>query len=173
MTLYRATWQHCRSPESSNRMNLPSLRDDITAVLKRSPAGNGFLFVSPVAFQQVMRRIADRFLRNGVLDMGRTWWWECLRGDCRTCTPADPIGAVRALLNDHEEYWFIASEAHSGVKWLCEAKGGDIVAVLREMHRFEYYIVEKKLAWLLGENHHGVLFSTGDGMQERLGKMAI
>jgi hypothetical protein len=154
-------------------MSLPTLRDEITLVLKQSPGGAGFSFVSPVAFQQVIRRIADRFLQRGILDMDCAWWWECLRGECYGYAPADTIGVVKSLLKDDEEYWFIASEEHSGTKWLCEAKGSSIVEVLREMHHFEYYIVEKKLKWLLGENHHGDLFAAGDEMPKRLANKVV
>lgn len=40
--------------------------------------------------------------------------------------------------------------------------------MLREMHHFEYYVLHKKLAWLLCENNHGVLFAVGEDMPEEL-----
>lgn len=152
------------------RMNRPTLRDEITATLKLMPERGGFSFVSPTKYESVIRRIADRFLRRGILDVDCAWWWECLKKDEDGFAPSDPIGVIENLLNQQEEYWFIASEEHSGPKWLCEAGGSRIVEVLREMHHFEYYIVQKKLAWLLGENHHGFLFAAGDDMPHRLQK---
>ncbi|WP_425556402.1 DUF6756 family protein [Hymenobacter saemangeumensis] len=36
------------------------------------------------------------------------------------------------------------------------------------MYAFEYYLVSKKYEWLLGVNHHDVLFGVGELMVQRI-----
>lgn len=121
-----------------------------------------------MSWKSILERIADRFLQGGVRDLTHPWWWERLKNESHGFAPYDAVLAVSELLDDQESYWFIASEEHAGKKWLCEANRAGIAELLANMYYFEYYIVHKKLHWLLGENHHGVLFATGEAMPDKL-----
>jgi hypothetical protein len=150
-------------------MDLPSLRDEINELFKRSPHLGGHAeFISLHRYERVLRRVADHFLARGMLDLERGWWWEHLRGESHGLTPTDPLAVVRLLLSPTTRYWFIASEGLDRPKWVLEADGFGIMTILTELHHFEYYIVEKKLAWMMGENHHGVVFGVGDDIVSRL-----
>jgi hypothetical protein len=73
---------------------------------------------------------------------------------------------VTGILTPADRYWFVAKSATPAKKesefWLYEATGRAILQNLSEAHFHEYYIVEKKMSWLLCENHHGVIIACGD-----------
>jgi hypothetical protein len=46
--------------------------------------------------------------------------------------------------------------------WLFEATLAGAIARLQNHHRLEFYLVSRSFDWLVGENHHAVLFAVGD-----------
>ncbi|MDF5737958.1 MAG: hypothetical protein PUQ00_20480 [Nostoc sp. S13] len=52
--------------------------------------------------------------------------------------------------------------------WLYEGGIAVIADLIGEIYGFEYYIVSKKLEWLLGEDHNGVLIGVGQSMTEKI-----
>ncbi len=79
---------------------------------------------------------------------------------------------VEPLLASEETVWFVAEDERgtkqNGNFWLYEGKIKPIVSLLGEMIAFEYYLVPKKLDWLLCETHHDVLVGVGEPIVERL-----
>ena len=45
------------------------------------------------------------------------------------------------------------------------------MAILDELHFVEFYLVERKFKWLLGENHHNVVFASGEHAVNALGRV--
>lgn len=132
-----------------------SLRDDITDALKSVPEAD-FKFVSPHSFQPILDRIANRFLMEGTRDLRFIWLWERFCYQTGGSQPADALLEVEQRLEPQDRYWFLASD-EQGKYWVADASGSGIVAVLRQMYGFEYYIVDRHMNWLICENHHGML----------------
>ena len=131
------------------------LRDVITTALSQLP-GVDFRFVRLHEYQELLEKIAERFLARGVRDLSKTWLWEYFHTPISGSYPEDSLAELEKRLSPDERYWFLASE-EDGKYWVADGTGAGILAVLRETHHFEYYIVERKLSWLLCENHHQCL----------------
>jgi hypothetical protein len=46
--------------------------------------------------------------------------------------------------------------------WIFEAALAGVVATLKNHPLLEFYVVSRSLTWLVGENHHDVLFAAGE-----------
>jgi hypothetical protein len=134
---------------------MKNLRDRINDVLKEHPEIE-FRFCRPGRYEAVLDGIAERFLTRGRYDLDQTWWWACLANQTESSVPADVFAELRKRLHPEESYWFVASE-EDGKYWVAEASGAAIPEVLGEMPPFEYYIIDRKMTWLLCENHHDTL----------------
>lgn len=99
------------------------------------------------------------------------WWWERFREPQRGVMVPDPVQTAAELLDPDDCYWFLAeaeSDKRESTMWLYEMIGRVIPRILRETHPFEYYIVDRKMTWLLCENHHGVLIGVGETIVNRM-----
>jgi hypothetical protein len=132
-----------------------TLRDDITAALAAAPETD-FHFVRIHSFQNILDRIAELFLKEGRRDLAHLWLWECFRNILTSSHPDDSVSALKSRLQPEERYWFLASDGQ-GKYWVADATGAGILNTLRELYRFEYYVVNRHMTWLIFENHHGVL----------------
>jgi hypothetical protein len=56
--------------------------------------------------------------------------------------------------------------------WIFEATLAAAVATLKNHHLLEFYVVSRSLTWLVGENHHDVLFAVGEHAVSVLGEIA-
>lgn len=131
-----------------------ALRDEITkAVRDKSIAG--FEFVRLTKWDDVLNRIADKFLRSGTRDLMSIWLWENFRDPITSEQSENPQQWLRNYLDPSGDYWFLATE-EDGKYWIAEATGGAIIRVIEEMYGFEYYVVDREMKWILCENHHGV-----------------
>jgi hypothetical protein len=132
-----------------------TLRDDITAALAIAPETD-FHFVRLHSFQDILDRIAERFVKEGRRGLRYAWLWEHLRNELTSSHPDDSLLALESRLHPDERYWFLASDEH-GKYWVADATGSGILTTLRAMYCFEYYVINRHMTWLLCENHHGVL----------------
>lgn len=104
---------------------------------------------------------------------GRRWWWEDLRQTAITCHFDEDNGweYLSALVPSPEErVWFIAGDDPRAVL-VYESTPGVIQKIVGECYYFEYIIVARNFRWLLGENHHGLMFAIGEGVAINLMKM--
>jgi hypothetical protein len=138
-----------------------TLRDDINAALKEAGISN-FHFVRSTAYEELLNRIAEHFLLRGPADLEHIWLWERFREPMLSHHPNDAIQYLENRLPRDRSYWFLASE-ENGKYWVADTTGADLLRTLKGTYCFEYYIVERKLGWILCENHHGVLIQTGAG----------
>lgn len=132
-----------------------SLRADINEAIKGQTKLT-FNFVSLHRFQDILDQIAERFLKQGKRDLNKIWLWNEFRNEIKSSQPADVILELTSRLEPQDCFWFIASD-ESGKYWVAESNGSSIITVLREMYAFEYYILDRKMTWILCENHHGML----------------
>ena len=149
------------------------MRDTIEAARKAlgiSPAD--CCLVSPHRHLDITEQIARQFTTLPQHPLKRRWWWESFKEPNRSVQLPEPLSTVADLLGPNESYWFVAEAWEAGKKessfWLYEMSGRAIPLILRETHFFEYYIVDRKMTWLLCENHHGVLIGVGEPILRRL-----
>lgn len=134
---------------------MSDLRDAITGVLNEHP-GIEFHFCRPTEYEAVLEAISERFLARGRHDLKATWWWTSFADKTESFVAADLFAELRKRLHPEESYWFVANE-EDGNYWVAEASGAAIFAVLRGMRDFEYYIIDRKMTWILCDSHHNTL----------------
>ena len=135
--------------------HMNTLRDDITAALVENGITD-FHFVRLHHYQQILERIAERFLAEGTKDLNYMWLWERFRHQLSSCHPTNALTELGSRLKPEERYWFLACE-YNGKLWVADATGAGILSMLRQMYHFEYYIVDRHMTWLICENHHEML----------------
>jgi hypothetical protein len=92
-------------------------------------------------------------------------------------TAADSLEALPLILPAFSPVWLLAEDfGHRrkalGSFWLFETDTEAAVHVLGEHHLFEYYVVQRHLAWMVAENHHNVLIAVGEPVAARLESLA-
>jgi hypothetical protein len=149
-------------------------RERLTEVAKAVGVESQLRLVEPHRYQAILGRI---ILCRTTLDksaVSALWWWEALREPVAYIKPADPVATLKALVSPGEPVWFVAEDGSSkkqGNFWLYETTIEPVCAVLQEMPLFEYYVVSKKLEWLICENHHGHVIASGEAMTSKLERM--
>jgi hypothetical protein len=134
---------------------MKNLRDRINDVLNEHPEIE-FRFCGLGRYEAVLDGIAECFLSRGRHDPARVWMWDSFENIQESFVPGDVFAELRKRLHSEEIYWFIASE-EDGKYWVAEASGAAIPELLGETHAFEYYIIDRKMTWLLCKNHHDTL----------------
>jgi hypothetical protein len=142
-----------------------TLRDEINEVIG-SENIEGLEFLRMNDWQWILDKLADNFLSQGNRSLERIWLWDSIKKPFTSYQPDDGIEEIRSFLNRSDSYWFIATD-EDGKYWVLEGTGQAIVSVLSESRCFEYYITNKKITWLICENHHGVMVLKGKIESER------
>lgn len=132
-----------------------------------------FELVSPYRYRPILVEIVDRFTRLGARrGLPALWWWEHFREPTFGIQHRQAYELLPRLVREDEKVWFVAENwggrKKDGNFWLFEGRLGAIVAILAEAHAFEYYVVSRKLDWLLCENHHDVLIGTGEAIVKKM-----
>ena len=139
--------------------------------------------VGPHAWQDIIERAGQTFTVKGKAASNYGWWWNILAEPNWGVQAYDPIASLIELVDAGQPVWFMVEDRlpvgidpdprpkRHGCFWLYESTIKPIHDVLCESGFSEYMIVSKKFDWLLGENHHGVLFACGQLMVERLKKV--
>ena len=151
---------------------LPSTRDEVhRAVTALALRDDQIRLLSPYQYRQVLGQVAEAFLTVGTKGLGYYWWWEVLREPhVSRHTGSSSLAVLSSLLPSDETVWFLANDTSKkqDAFWVYEEKTGSIVRVLRECYGFEYFVVSKRLDWLVGEHHSEVLVAAGERMTKAL-----
>ena len=148
---------------------MKNLRNHITETLKESKI-EGFEFLRLTDYENVLHSL-EKFLTLGKQNLKDNWLWESFKEEF--CIEGDSLEIIPYLIDSSQSYYFIASEENSKY-WVAQGTGEAIQEVIKSMHYFEYYIVDKKFNWLICENHHNILIGTGtviEKMKERMNKI--
>ncbi len=123
-----------------------------------------FSLLAPHRHADTTLAIIERFTSLGRKGLSAPWWWESFVDQAWTATPDAALDFVGSFLEPQQRYWLVA-EARSKKKesafWVYDATGAAIRRILPQCHHHEYYIVDRKMTWLLCENHHGVVIACG------------
>lgn len=158
-------------------MELRSLRDDIEITRKSLEIHRDcFIEVRYYAYKDILQTIWDHFTKLGYKAKRHFWLNYHLAGNVATYMPNNlndtRCKILPAILPYDDKIWFIGADSkNQGPKyWLYEATVESVVRILDEMHRFDFYIVNKKYRWLVTEEHHGMLLAVGEPVVSRLKK---
>ncbi len=129
-------------------------------------------------WQGLVADILDRFTVAGSRD-GRAWLWAdlCPEPVVGVTLPDSraSLAVLPQLLPPGERVWFLAEDAaprkQGAPFWVFDADTEAIPRVLAGHHLFEYYVVDRHLEWIVGENHHSWLFAIGEPVLSRLAKV--
>ena len=122
-----------------------------------------FRQLGPREWRPVLKQVFDRFATTHVT--GVTWLWEFLREPNTSIQFDDALPFVKPLFAPHTPVWLMVEDTWGkkrGNYWLFESTYGTAVAVLENFHFIEYYLVDRKLDWMLMENHHGYVIGVGE-----------
>lgn len=101
------------------------------------------------------------------------WLWNALKRNYEGFAPEKPWEYLTQLIDPTEKVWFFTAGNHDKF-WFYEGVIAAIVKVIEESYYIdEVNIASKKYEWLVGINHHDVLYATGGEMPERLRKLKV
>jgi hypothetical protein len=115
---------------------------------------------------ELLDHLLDAFTIGGRVDRRRHWLWADLRPPYFFATRRHDLDVLLALGPPTTPVWMIA-EDFSGAKqgppfWAFEANLAATVAALDNHDLPEFYVVSRPFTWLVGENHHDVMFAAGE-----------
>lgn len=143
------------------------MRGEIAVAAQRAGLTTADLRVgAPFDYERILVDILERFTRLGKAGLTAAWWWEHFRPPVTSRHISDGWLFLDDLIPDDDRVWFVAEDGpgtkREGNFWLYDAKPAALRPLLGEMYRFEFYVVSKKLEWLLARNHHDAVFAVGD-----------
>ncbi|MEK4851484.1 DUF6756 family protein [Paenibacillus sp. FSL H7-0756] len=145
-----------------------SVRTEIEELIKSLKLDRSRLFeVRKDQWRRILSEIEERFLEKAHHTHGLHWGWNRLKEPHYSVSFADKDYAkLRDIIQD-ESIWFIAEDCYDKL-WLYEGKTATILQVIPECCRLnEYYLISKKVQWLLCEDHHDMLHLSGQPIIER------
>jgi hypothetical protein len=140
-------------------------RQWITAASKKLGREDDLRLVEPHRFKTIIERIISERTNLSKDAINGLCWWESLKEPVAQTVPREPISFIKDILPPDEPIWFVAEDSGKkkiGNFWLYEGTPSAACAILQECPAFEYYVVEKKMGWLICENHHGCVIASGE-----------
>jgi hypothetical protein len=149
-----------------------STREWVTAAAKKLDLEAQLKLVEPYRFQPILERIIATRTKLDKTAIDALWWWEALQEPVASREAEDPLVFLKEIVDRDEDIWFVV-EANSRSKklgnfWLYESRIDPVCAVLAECPAFEYYILSRRMDWLLCENHHNLLIGSGEVIVRKL-----
>jgi hypothetical protein len=140
------------------------------AVKELNLSSEDFDSVNLHKYEEILVSVLNAFTSLGKRGLSYYWWWQHFKATRFSVQSPDAWRhleeIIEPLASPEETFWFIAEDDEGTKKhgnfWLFEGTTKAIVSVIGEMRAYEYYIVPKKLNWLLCETHHDVLIGVGD-----------
>ncbi|GHU65736.1 hypothetical protein AGMMS49983_13980 [Clostridia bacterium] len=119
-------------------------------------------------WRAVENRIAEHFI--GTKNTELFWMWENhitsnFKQYSKQVSEFSELSRIlKNVINHDEVLWlFLGDTLHGQTKfWGYSGNIEPIVALLEELPPLDFYIVSKKLEWLIGQNHHDILFGFGE-----------
>lgn len=128
--------------------------------------------VGQARWRGLLADILDRFTKHRDR---HPWIWDDLKVAPSTLAlgaPAESLRVLPLVLPERTPVWLLAEDYSGGKRagafWLFDTDTDAVVPVLGEHPLFEYAVVGRHLEWLVGENHHNVIFAVGEPVASRL-----
>jgi len=154
---------------------MDNLRDRINFITKELQlAEEDFQLVRLTKYRQILISILERFTSLKANQINN-WWWNFFLEPTRTYYPENVFETLPLLIDERKTVYFIIEDERKVKEsfWLYEGKLPAIIAVLKELSFEEYYIVSKKLDWIICENHHNLLIASGEILAEKVKLLSI
>ena len=132
-----------------------------------------FRQVGPTQWEGVLKRVFERFAKTH--DTGVMWLWDHLT--CQGESAQSSCGAtdLASMCPKETDVWLLVEDfdgtRNHGNYWIFEGAFGAVIDVLSEMHAIEYYIVDRRLDWMVLENHHNTLIGVGERAESFVSKL--
>jgi hypothetical protein len=115
---------------------------------------------------ELLDRVLESFTTRGLGNRNLRCLWEDLSDPHSFVDGPHDLGVLLTFGPAETPVWLIV-EDFGGTKegtpfWIFEATLAAAVATLKNHHLLEFYVVSRSLTWLVGENHHDVLFAVGE-----------
>jgi len=146
-------------------------RTDLTSAAKSLGIAAELHLVEPHRYQGILEQIIAARTNLGPQAIDALWWWESLREPTFHAQPPDPLQTIESCVDVGELVWFIAEERETklnGRFWLYESNIRTVCSVLKKCPLIEYYVVSRRMDWILCENHHGYVIAGGNSAVGRL-----
>jgi hypothetical protein len=126
--------------------------------------------------QELLDRVLESFTTRGLRNRNLRWLWEDLRDPHSSVAGPHELDVLLTLGPPETPVWLVV-EDFGRMKdgppfWIFEATLAAAVATLKNHHLHEFSVVSRSLTWLVGENHHDVLFAVGEHAVSVLGEIA-
>jgi len=129
-----------------------------------------FRQVSPGQWESVLKNIFEKFANTS--ETGVTWLWENLKNQGVSFQTDNGLNYIDSLFESETNVWVLFEDwdgtKKNGNYWVFEGNYDSTVDLLNNMHGIEYYIVDRKLNWMIIENHHDILIAVGEPAESRL-----
>ena len=129
-----------------------------------------FRQVSPNQWESILKSIFEEFATTS--NTSATWLWENLKKQGVRFQTENSLNYIVSLFEPETNVWILFEDwdrtKRNGNYWLFEGNYGTTIDVLNNMHGLEYYIVDKKMHWMIIENHHDILIGVGKPAESRL-----
>ena len=129
-----------------------------------------FKMVSPARWRGVLAGAMSKFSDSRTVST--RWLWDNLIPPTTSLHVKDGPERILKLMGGNSRVWFVAEDwcntKEEGNLWAFEGDLDAVVRVLGELHAFEYAVIDRKLEWLICENHHDVLIGAGESAMSRL-----
>jgi hypothetical protein len=115
---------------------------------------------------KILNRVFASFTVGGAANRAEYWLWQDFSEPCVAFHGPHELATLLSLGPPGTLVWLLV-EDEAGFKegppfWVFETTLSTAVAVLKNHHLLEFYIVSRNFDWLISENHHDVLFAVGN-----------
>ena len=155
------------------------LRKNIEKVINEFDLSDKFKSVNLTQIENIDRKFMLSFTKNGRQSTKFYGWiWECLKDENQWGKHSPDYKKTSEIIRytagtTNEDLYIIFTESYREREklWYYEGRLDAMITVIEETAGIdEFYIFDKKFTWLLGQNHHDVIFATGNEKTERLKK---
>lgn len=152
-----------------------NLRDKINEIKRNLQLSDeDFQLVRLTKYQQILHSILNKFTSLKVNQINK-WWWDSFPDPIYYFHPENVFNSLSLLIDHKESVWLVIDDESKKLEhyWLYEGGIYAIISVLKELPFQEYYIVSKKLEWIICENHHNYLIGCGEPIINKMKKLSL
>ena len=155
------------------------LRKNIEKVINEFDLSDKFKSVNLTQIENIDRKFMLSFTKNGRQSTKFYGWiWECLKDENQWGKHSPDYKKTSEIIRytagtTNEDLYIIFTESYREREkfWYYEGRLDAMITVIEETAGIdEFYIFDKKFTYMIVQNHHDVIFATGNEKTERLKK---
>lgn len=162
-----------------NKKSWTEFRSDIEKVIKEFNLSGELKSVNITQTDNIDKRFMTAFLKSEKQNKSFSGWiWESLKDNNQWGRHSPDYEKTTKILlytaqDTNEDLYIIFTESYREKTkfWYYEGKIRAMTTIIEETPGIdEFYIFSKKFTWIIGQNHHDVIFAAGIEKAERLKK---